>query len=63
MSKSEEWDAWVSPVRGRIRIICCDCGLTHDHQFRVHEGKIEWRSKRNRRSTAQVRRHMRKRDG
>lgn len=54
------WDDWVSPERGKTRIICCDCGLAHDHQFRVRKGKIEWRSRRNERSTAQVRRHMKK---
>ena len=52
------WDAWMTPEGGEIRIVCCDCGLAHDHQFRVRKGKIEWRSRRNERSTAQVRRHM-----
>lgn len=49
-------DGWISPVYKNYRLICCDCGLTHDFDFRIHKGKIQIRIKRNDRSTALARR-------
>lgn len=37
---------------------CCDCGLVHDVEWRMKNGKLEMRFFRNNRATAQVRRHM-----
>lgn len=35
---------------------CCDCGLVHDMDFRIVEGKIQFRARRNNRATGQLRR-------
>lgn len=48
---------WFKPVHDGYKIICCDCGLVHEFQFRVIEGQIEMRAFRDNRSTGQVRRH------
>lgn len=49
---------WQQPVRKGYKMACCDCGLVHNMEFRVHKGKIQIRGWRNSRSTAQMRRHM-----
>jgi hypothetical protein len=49
---------WVS-VPLKTTEICCDCGLTHDVQYRVRgRGEIEFRVTRNARRTAAFRREM-----
>lgn len=47
---------WVTPIHKNYKLICCDCGLVHDADFRMHKGKIQFRVKRNNRSTALARR-------
>jgi hypothetical protein len=42
-------------------LACCDCGLVHNVEFRVHGGKTQWKVERNDPSTGQVRRHMKRR--
>jgi len=37
---------------------CCDCGLVHGVQFRIHRRKIYKRTWRDERRTALIRRHM-----
>lgn len=32
-------------------INCCDCGLSHEHQYRNKKGMLEWRAKRNKEYT------------
>ena len=61
MQGPDGWTPWVLAIGNCHRIICCECGLSHDFQFR-HRGQweTEWRVSRNERSTAQVRRHMNK---
>lgn len=49
-------DNWVSPVYRRYTSICCDCGLTHTIDFRIYKGQIQFRARRNNKSTANVRR-------
>lgn len=49
---------WVQPVRNGYKMACCDCGLVHVLDFRLHQGKIQLRASRNERSTAQKRRYM-----
>lgn len=44
------------------KLACCDCGLVHDVYFRVQNGKLQWRMKRNSRATGQVRRHMKRKE-
>lgn len=48
---------WVRPVRRKFKMICCDCGLVHDTDFRIVGKHIEFRSYRNYRSTGQIRRN------
>lgn len=57
------WSRWVYPVMKGYKMTCCDCGLVHDVDFRVTDNydRVEMRLRRNTRSTAQVRRHMKKR--
>lgn len=52
---------WVQPVRKGYKLACCDCGLVHLFDFRVFKGKIQIRAFRSNRSTAMMRRHMKKR--
>ncbi len=49
---------WVFPIRRGYKLCCCDCGLVHDMDFRVVGRRIEFRVRRNDRSTGLVRRHM-----
>lgn len=49
---------WETPIRKGYKLICCDCGLVHDVDFRIHKKKIQFRVIRNNRSTGQVRRHI-----
>ena len=51
---------WVQPVRRNYGMQCCDCGLVHRIDFRVKNGKIQLRARRDNRSTGQIRRHMRR---
>lgn len=53
-----EADEWVRPIRRGYKLACCDCGLVHDMDFRVKNGRVEFRVRRNGRSTAMMRRHM-----
>lgn len=46
---------WVQPKRD-YRMGCCDCGLVHDMQFRIRNGKIQFSATRNNRATAAKRR-------
>lgn len=48
---------WFQPC-GNYRMACCDCGLVHRFQFRIRDGKIQFRAWRDARSTAQKRRHL-----
>jgi hypothetical protein len=54
------WSRWVQPIRRSYKFCCCDCGLVHNMDFRVRKGRAQFRASRNNRSTAQVRRHMKK---
>jgi len=47
---------WVRPVRRGYKLACCDCGLVHKFDFRVHRGRIEIRAFRDNRATAAIRR-------
>ena len=39
-----------------LRLVCCDCGLTHDINMDVKKDIIEMEFRRNHRSTGQTRR-------
>lgn len=55
---------WVQPIRKGHKMMCCDCGLVHDMDFRLvprvnGQGQfIQFRGRRNKRSTAQARRRL-----
>lgn len=48
---------WQQPVKTDYKMQCCDCGLVHNMDFRIHNGKVQIRARRNNRATAQIRRH------
>lgn len=54
------WTVWVQPVMTGYRMGCCDCGLVHTLDFRIVDGKVQFRARRNNRSTALLRHHMKK---
>lgn len=43
-------------LEGGERIMCCDCGLVHNLDFRVVDGQVKARAWVNKRSTGAVRR-------
>lgn len=47
---------WITPIHKGYKMICCDCGLVHDADFRFHKKEIQFRVRRNNRSTALTRR-------
>jgi len=40
---------WQTPVYKNYKLICCDCGLVHDADFRIYKGQIQFRVRRVRR--------------
>ena len=55
------WSRDIQPVMRDIqpyKMSCCDCGLVHDVEFWVEDGKVMMRVARNARATGQARRHM-----
>ena len=47
---------WIQPIKQGYKLVCCDCGLVHKLDFRVHKGRVQFRGDRDNRATAQVRR-------
>lgn len=52
---TDGWTEWILP-RQDYRLRCCDCRLVHDVEFRVADGMVWWRVRRNERATAASRR-------
>ena len=56
-----EPNEWVAPRRKGYKSACCDCGLVHEMDFRLvgprSSRQIQFRARRNERSTALMRRH------
>ncbi len=56
------WSEWIRPRRRGYKMACCDCGLVHDLDFRIRKewrgNVVEFKARRNKRSTASMRRHM-----
>ena len=50
---------WVQPSRTGYLMQCCDCGLIHKLDFRIKNGRIQFRCDRDERRTAAVRRWRR----
>ena len=54
---------WTRPRLRNFREQCCDCGLIHRLDFRLVDGRIEFRTRRDNRATAVARRRLRERRG
>jgi hypothetical protein len=50
---------WTRPRMRNFREQCCDCGLIHRLDFKVVDGRVEFRTRRDDRATAAVRRSFR----
>ncbi len=48
------WTRWVIPTPNYL-MACCDCGLVHRMQFKVHKGDVVFRAQRAPKKTAQLR--------
>jgi hypothetical protein len=46
---------WLRPRHSGYLLACCDCGLVHELQFRVREGRVEYRCRRARNYTKAMR--------
>ena len=51
---------WIRPVMRGHRNACCDCGLVHVIDYRIVDGRVEFRARRHNRSTAAMRRKTKK---
>lgn len=49
---------WIQPKDG-YRVACCDCGLVHNFNFRIKNGKVQIQPIVNTRATAAKRRNPR----
>ncbi len=49
---------WIQPIRRGYKLACCDCGLVHVMDVRVHRGRVQFRVFRHNRATGQMRRWM-----
>ena len=47
---------WTRPRMRNFREQCCDCGLIHRLDFRIVDGRVEFRTRRDDRATAAARR-------
>lgn len=47
----DDWTKWIAPG-DPYTMICCDCGLAHAIQFRVRDGRVVLRVKRDDETTA-----------
>jgi hypothetical protein len=48
---------WVQPVEKGYKFACCDCGKVHMMDFRVVDGRVQFRVFDAPRSTGQIRRY------
>lgn len=46
---------WLRPKVKGFKMACCDCGLVHTLDFRVHTGRAEFRAYRDTRATKRLR--------
>jgi hypothetical protein len=47
---------WVQPQRRGYKMACCDCCLVHTLDFRIVDGRVQFRVYRHNRATAAMRR-------
>jgi hypothetical protein len=48
---------WLQPIRKGFGLACCDCRLVHRLDFRIYRGRVQFRARRDNRSTSALRRH------
>ena len=51
-----KYGEWTRPRLRNFREQCCDCGLIHRLDFKIVDGRIEFRTRRDDRATAAARR-------
>jgi hypothetical protein len=39
-------NVWQTPIAKGYKLICCQCGLIHSADFRVHKGDVQFRLRR-----------------
>lgn len=49
---------WEQPIRHGYKMVCCDCGLVHNMDFRVQGGRAQFRAWRANGLTARERKRM-----
>lgn len=47
---------WMAPKRKGFKEQCCDCALVHVVDYKIVNGQIQFRSRRDNRATAAARR-------
>ena len=47
---------WAQPIQSGYKLSCCDCSLEHILDFRIRNGRIQFRARRDNRATANKRR-------
>jgi len=53
------WSDWQD-IGKKFRILCCDCSLAHDWEFKIVKDRLLWRVSVNSKSTAAARRKKKK---
>ena len=53
-------DDWIQPARRGYRMMCCDCGLVHELDFRIVRSRVQIRARRNNRATGAARSRRRR---
>ena len=52
MEAEEDFSRWFKVKDGKIKIGCCDCGLTHDFEMKsTKKGIVKFRARVNKRKT------------
>jgi hypothetical protein len=49
---------WIEPKHRGFKLACCDCGLTHRIDYRIVAGRVQFRTYRDSKTTAGLRRRI-----
>lgn len=52
VERDDGWSDWIQPVERGYRMCCCDCSLVHELDFRIEDGRAQFRARRHARATA-----------
>lgn len=55
LAGDDGWTRWIQPVKNGYLMACCDCGLVHRMDFRIYEGRVQFKAQRAPRHTAKLR--------